>query len=152
MGGAKTQYPGLGSPPSLEIRNQEGAGRHKQVMPHHPEAAGMCWAPNLRPGKNQNVTIPGSYVNKSVPQAQSLPNTNQLPIQMELRQSPGKETVLHMFVDKSQNKSLFLIHIHNSLVERFWATGGFPRGGSGTKPSLSGGSTLRVFCIQLPYG
>ena len=77
---------------------------------------------------------------------------NQLPIQLELRQSPGKETVLPMFVDKSPNKSLFLIHIHNSLVEHFWATGGFPWGGSGTKPSLSGGSTLRVFCIQLPDG
>lgn len=80
-------------------------------MPHHPEAAGMCWAPNLRPGKNQNVTIPGSYVNKSVPQAQSLPNTNQLPIQMELRQSPGKETVLH--VCRQIPKQEFISHPHS---------------------------------------
>lgn len=49
--------------------NQEGAGRHKQVVPHDPEAAGKSWAPNLRSGKKENVTIAGSCVNKSLPQA-----------------------------------------------------------------------------------
>lgn len=71
----------------------------------------MCWVPNWGPGKTENPTIPGSCVNKSLPQAQSLPNTGQLAAHLELRQRAGKETVLGMAAtNKLQNRSSFLSH------------------------------------------
>ena len=93
MAGAKTQSQGLGrsvgSATLPETRNQKGPRTHKQVALHHPQVAEVCWAPNLKPGKTENPTIPGQCVNKSLPQSQSLPGPGQLITQMELRQRSG---------------------------------------------------------------
>lgn len=118
-------------------RNQEGPGRQKQVVPPHPEAAGMCWGPHLRPGQTANppylVAVSQQKSASGSKSTQHRPGSNS-----HGPEATSRKRDCHIHIPKHPPIS----HTHNSPIEVLLDGRRLPMGDSGIQDPSSGGSIL----------